>query len=69
MSSRPSPLDLLGILQSNGVETTQSVLQDVVFEGDPTFLEVPYTATLDGLEGHDFAYSTCGYGFGVWVCR
>ena len=37
-------------MQSDGVETTQLVPQDVVFGGDPTFLEVPCAATLDGLE-------------------
>ena len=50
-------------MQSDGAVTTQSVPQDVVFGGDPTFL-VPYAATLDGLEDHGFAYSTSGYGFG-----
>ena len=59
-----SLLDLLGIMQSDGVETTQLVPQDVVFGGDPTFLEVPCAATLDGLEDHDVVHSTSGYGFG-----
>ena len=66
-SSQPSFLDLLGIMQSDGVETTQSVPQDVVFGEDPTFFGVPYTATLDGLEDPDFAYSAVGYGFGHHV--
>ena len=30
--------------------------QDVVFGRDQTFLEEPYDATLDGLEGHDLAH-------------
>ena len=51
-------------MQSDGVETTQVVPQDVVFGGDPTFLEVPCAATLDGLEDHDVVHSTSGYGFG-----
>ena len=54
-------------MQSDGVETTQSVPQDVVFGGDPTFLGVPYTATLDGPEDPDFVCSTEGYGFGHHV--
>ena len=45
-------------MQNDGAETTQSVPQDVVFGGDLAFQEVPYAATLDGLEDHGFASST-----------